>query len=32
MTQKSFFRSDIRFTLLSGLEEVLWRAGFGIDF
>lgn len=32
MTQKSFFRSDIRFTLRRGLEEVLWRAGFGIDF
>ena len=32
MTQRSFFRSDMRFTFDDGIEEVLWRFGFGIDF
>jgi hypothetical protein len=30
--QRGFFRTDIRFAFRSGLEEVLVRAGFGIDF
>lgn len=32
MTQRGFFRTDIRLTAGSGIEEVLWRVGFGIDF
>jgi hypothetical protein len=32
LTQRGFFRTDLRFTFGSGVEEVLWRAGFGIDF
>jgi hypothetical protein len=32
MTQRSFFRSDMRLTIDDGIEEVLWRFGFGIDF
>jgi outer membrane protein with beta-barrel domain len=30
--QRGFFRTDIRFAFRSGLDEVLVRAGFGIDF
>jgi hypothetical protein len=32
MSQKSFFRTDVRLTLGSGVEEALWRVGFGFDF
>jgi hypothetical protein len=32
MTPKSFFRSDIRFTAYHGLDQVLLRFGFGVDF
>ena len=30
--QRGFFRTDIRFAFKSGIDEVLVRAGFGIDF
>jgi hypothetical protein len=30
--QRGFFRTDIRFAFKDGLDEVLVRAGFGIDF
>ena len=30
--ERGFFRTDIRFAFRSGLDEVLVRAGFGIDF
>ncbi len=32
MTQRGFFRSDLRFTIDDGIDEALWRFGFGIDF
>lgn len=32
MTERAFFRSDLRFTVKHGIEEVLWRVGFGVDF
>lgn len=32
MTPRSFFRSDMRFTIRDGIDEVLWRFGFGVDF
>jgi hypothetical protein len=32
MTPRSFFRSDMRFTFRRGVDEVLWRFGFGMDF
>jgi hypothetical protein len=32
MTPRSFFRSDMRFTIRDGVDEVLWRFGFGVDF
>jgi hypothetical protein len=32
MTPRSFFRSDMRFTIRGGVDEVLWRFGFGVDF
>lgn len=32
MTPRSFFRSDVRFTFRGGVDEFLWRAGFGLDF
>ena len=32
MTPRSFFRSDMRFTIRGGVDEVLWRFGFGMDF
>jgi hypothetical protein len=32
MTTRGFFRSDLRFTFKSGIDEVLWRFGFGVDF
>jgi len=30
--ERGFFRTDIRFAFRNGLDEVLVRAGFGIDF
>jgi opacity protein-like surface antigen len=32
MSPRSFFRSDMRFTFRGGVDEVLWRFGFGMDF
>lgn len=32
VTPRAFFRSDIRFGIRSGIDDVLIRAGFGIDF
>lgn len=32
MTQAAFFRSDLRVALRGGVDEVLIRFGFGIDF
>jgi len=32
MTDRAFFRSDIRMTFRGGLDEVLLRIGFGVDF
>ena len=32
MTERTFFRSDVRMTFRGGPDEVLLRVGFGIDF
>jgi hypothetical protein len=32
MTQRGFFRSDLRFGFGGGIDEVLLRFGFGVDF
>lgn len=32
MTQRGFFRSDVRFGLGEGVDEVVLRFGFGVDF
>lgn len=32
VTQRAFFRSDLRFTFERGVDEVLLRFGFGVDF
>jgi hypothetical protein len=32
MTPRSFFRTDLRFVLKDGVDEVLLRFGFGVDF
>jgi hypothetical protein len=32
MSQRAFFRSDLRFTFRDGIDEALWRVGFGVDF
>ena len=32
MTQRAFFRSDLRFTFGDGVDEALWRFGMGVDF
>lgn len=32
MTKRSFFRSDIKFGIRGGVDEVLLRFGFGVDF
>jgi hypothetical protein len=32
LTQRGFFRSDLKVTLRSGVDEVLLRFGFGVDF
>src|SRR5262249_39785554 len=32
MTPRSFFRSDVRFVVRKGIDEVLLRFGFGVDF
>jgi hypothetical protein len=32
MTRKAFFTGDVRLMFRNGLEEVLFRAGFGFDF
>jgi hypothetical protein len=32
MTERTFFRSDIRMAVRGGPDEVLVRIGFGIDF
>lgn len=32
MTRRAFFRSDMRLVLGSGVDEVLVRVGFGVDF
>lgn len=32
MTPRSFFRSDMRWTFHGGIDEVLLRFGFGVDF
>lgn len=32
MTRRGFFRSDLRFTFKGGVDEVLLRFGFGVDF
>lgn len=32
MSEKTFFRSDLKLTFASGVEEVLLRFGFGVDF
>ena len=32
MTRRAFFTGDMRIMFRGGVEEVLFRAGFGIDF
>ena len=32
MTQRAFFRSDVRVGVRDGVDEVLLRFGFGVDF
>jgi opacity protein-like surface antigen len=32
MTPRTFFRSDLRMTVRGGIDEVLLRFGFGVDF
>ena len=32
LAQRAFFRSDLRFAFRDGLEDVLLRFGFGVDF
>ena len=32
LTQRGFFRSDLKVTLRDGVDEVLLRFGFGVDF
>jgi hypothetical protein len=32
MTQRAYFRSDMRFVFHGGIDEVLIRFGFGVDF
>jgi hypothetical protein len=32
MSPRAFFRSDLKFVVDSGVEEVLFRFGFGVDF
>jgi hypothetical protein len=32
MTQRAFFRSDLRLVFRNGVDEVLLRFGFGADF
>lgn len=32
MTRRAFFTSDARFMFRKGIDEVLFRAGFGVDF
>ena len=32
MTRQAFFTGDTRLMFRNGLDEVLFRAGFGIDF
>lgn len=32
MTPRGFFRTDMRFVFKGGIDEVLWRVGFGVDF
>jgi hypothetical protein len=32
MSQRSFFRTDVRFNVRNGIDEVVFRFGFGADF
>jgi hypothetical protein len=32
MTPRSFFRSDVKLVFRDGIDEVLLRLGFGVDF
>ena len=32
MTRRAFFTSDTRLMFRSGIDEVLFRFGFGVDF
>jgi hypothetical protein len=32
MSPRSFFRMDMRFILKDGVDELLMRFGFGVDF
>lgn len=32
MSPRAFFRGDMRLAIRSGIDEVLFRAGFGVDF
>jgi hypothetical protein len=32
MTPRAFFRTDLRVLVDSGVDEVLFRFGFGVDF
>ena len=31
-TERGFFRTDLKVSLGSGVDRVIWRAGFGADF
>jgi hypothetical protein len=31
-TERGFFRTDLKVSVGSGIDRVIWRAGFGVDF
>ena len=31
-TERGFFRTDLKVSVRSGIDRVIWRAGFGVDF
>jgi hypothetical protein len=31
-TERGFFRTDLKVSAWSGIDRVIWRAGFGVDF
>ena len=31
-TERAFFRTDLKMSVRSEIDRVIWRAGFGVDF